>query len=276
MPNAGPLAYFHYEEVRGGSFGRFGECPLCQGRTVVDGHSEVGREDERLVNARFCPACHYWELYGARWSVSQFGERVGFLGDRTIEARLESFPRIQNQSLKLSDSLGEIRGREDLLKLSPRQFEEFTSHYVRDLFDCEVTMTKQTRDGGYDLMCFDSEIGPFIVECKRYQKTKLGVDLVRQLAGVQLINDIPTSFIVTTGQPTCEALRERARLNSFTEYQMEIRDIDDLLDWLGKKIRTADNTRTHINIAEVLSSIGFGPVRTALTYDPLTKKLQLV
>lgn len=272
-----PIGYFHFEEVHGSSFvRRGGQCSLCGGRTVIDGYSDVGREEERLVSVGFCPICRHWELYGARFSVYQLtGERIGFRGDRTIEARLENFPRIQNHSLILSRSLSEIRDRNDLLSLSSRQFEEFTQHYIRDVFDCEVAMTKQTRDGGFDLICFDSEYGPFVVECKRYSRTKVGVDLVRQLAGVQLINNIPISFIVTTGQITGAALRERRRLNSFTEYRMEIRDIYDLLDWLGKKIVEGENTPIYIDLKAPLDSIDFGPIRSGFFYDSAEGKLFL-
>lgn len=264
-----PIGYFHCEKVIESSFGVYGECPLCQGGTVVGGHSDVGREDEALANVRLCPVCRYWELCSAQFTVDRFGGRTGFAGDQTLAARLENFPRIRNHSLLLSKYLAEIRGRDDLLNLSPRQFEEFTSHYIRDVFGCEVVMTKQTRDGGFDLLCFDSDKGPFIVECKHYNRTKVGVELVRQLAGVQLINAVPRSFIVTTGQITGAALRERSRLNSFTDYQMEIRDIHDLLDWLGKKIAGGENTPVCVDFGFVYAGCH------RFTYDPVRRSLSV-
>jgi hypothetical protein len=193
-----------------------------------------------------------------------------------IEARLDTFPRIQNHSLRLSDSLSPLRGRADILDLSPRQFEQLTFHYIQDVLDCKPAMTKMTRDGGYDLVCFDSEHGPFIVESKKYCRTRVGVTLVRQLAGVQLVNKVPLSFIVTTGELTRDALRERARLNSFTDYRMEVRDINDLLTWLGKKITVAEREPVYMDITAPLKSIGLSfSRRYTFTYDPTKKELQL-
>ncbi len=73
------------------------------------------------------------------------------------------------------------------------------------------------------------------------------------MAGVQLINDVPNSVIVTTGKVTKDAIRERNRLNSFTKYQLDIHDINDLMVWLGRVKKDV----VKIEIKSILNKIGF-------------------
>ncbi|MFO1078016.1 MAG: restriction endonuclease [Planctomycetota bacterium] len=159
-----------------------------------------------------------------------------------------------------------------LHSLRPRAFEDLVYHYIRDRYpDCRVAMTKRTRDGGFDLVCIDSANGPFIVEAKKYTRTRLSVSVVRELAGVQLINQIPSSIIVTTGRPTHEALREQQRLNNTTSYKLSIHDIQDVLSWLDKRL----TSEVRIDLRRVIGDhyLANTPVRYVV-YDPASGKLE--
>ena len=84
-----------------------------------------------------------------------------------------------------------------LLNLSPRQFEEFIAE-IRNRFGCEVERTKQTRDGGRDIIAVKRAEANcrFLIECKRYDpKNKVGVSIVRELYGVKIHERQPKEFL---------------------------------------------------------------------------------
>jgi len=80
----------------------------------------------------------------------------------------------------------------DARLITPRRFEELVGDVYRNL-GFSVRITAQTHDGGFDLVLVERSTGEqTLVECKRYTNgAMVGVDLVRQLIGVQLLQDIP-------------------------------------------------------------------------------------
>jgi hypothetical protein len=242
-------------------------CPLCESwvlKTAFE-YEHLGREHENEVRGFFCAVCGYWELLGQEWGQQDYLEN-----ERFFEARLEKFGALEKAIPSLIGAVKRISERCDLYQLTPRQFEQLSFHYVSDVFDCEPVMTKQTRDGGYDLSCFDSENGPFIVECKKYERVNVGVNVVRQLVGVQVLNGIPKALIVTTGRVTRDALREQKKLNTFTHYHLDVHDIDDLMAWLQKKAQEPVTLPVIIPVRQLLGDSGFlfDSKVQYLIYDP--------
>jgi Restriction endonuclease len=194
-------------------------------------------------------------------------------GDNKITRKLNDFLSVDWRTfirLRIPDlalAVSQMTKREDLHLLRPRQFEYLTFCYIKDILDCNLVMTKETRDGGYDLICFDSVIGPFIVEAKKYNKKKVDVSIIRQLVGVQARDGIPKSILVTTGQVTADAIRERDKFK-WTPYSLEIHDIDDITSWLNKKA----NEQIKIDMKSILARIGFISDKD-LVYDPDKKSL---
>ena len=122
---------------------------------------------------------------------------------------------------------------EEIHKLTPRQFEEL----IAELFTKQgysVQLTKETRDGGKDLMILENNIlGNFLIygECKKYsQDNHIGVKLVRELYGTVIADKATAGIMITTSYFSNEA-------KSYTEkikHQMSLIDYNILKLWLEK------------------------------------------
>lgn len=93
------------------------------------------------------------------------------------------------------------RQPESVYRLPARQFEEVIAELLDDM-GFEVELTKQTRDGGKDILAYmNTGIGKFLclVEAKKYRKDrKVGVELVRTLYGTLCDYQANSAMLVTT------------------------------------------------------------------------------
>ncbi|HET9162873.1 MAG TPA: restriction endonuclease [Solirubrobacterales bacterium] len=131
-------------------------------------------------------------------------------------------------------SLGELRTAiaarpERATQLPPRRFEEL----VGDVFANEgyrVELTQSTRDGGRDLIVLrESDEIEAIVEVKRHKK-RVGVDLVRQLRGVQIRDNVPYAILVATMGFSKDAQAEAAAgAPEALGFTLDLYDIDELM-----------------------------------------------
>ncbi len=120
-----------------------------------------------------------------------------------------------------------------LAHIDSREFEEF----IADLFKRQgftVELTQKTRDGGRDIIAIRSDLGiksKYIIECKRYTiSNKVGVELVRQLYGVQQAEGANKSVIVTTSKFTSGAVDFANKEQ--TKWHMGLVDYKTLVDWI--------------------------------------------
>lgn len=119
--------------------------------------------------------------------------------------------------------------RKELKDLSAWRFEDL----VKELFEQKgfiVEKTKQTRDGGKDLIAKTTVGGiPFVIliECKHHNK-KIGVDYVRQLFGVQNMEGVNKAVLVTSSSFTKDAIKfaeRRSHLIQLIDGQSILNDI---------------------------------------------------
>lgn len=119
-----------------------------------------------------------------------------------------------------------------IYQLEPRRFEELVARLLEDQ-GCEVTLTKRTRDGGYDIFgrLKGSIVSPvFLAECKRYAPhNKVGVEVVRGLYGVTEIQRANLGLIITSSSFTNDAIEEKMRIGS----RIELKEFNDLCAWLA-------------------------------------------
>lgn len=129
--------------------------------------------------------------------------------------------------------LQELSKRPQLMyDLDSRKFEELVAKLLEDQ-GCDVTLTKRTRDGGYDLLG-RVKAGPanllFLAECKRYSpQNKVGVEVVRGLYGVTESTRANLGIIITTSSFTKTAQEEKLRIGA----RMELKEFSDLCSWLS-------------------------------------------
>jgi restriction system protein len=116
--------------------------------------------------------------------------------------------------------------------LESRKFEELVARLLEDQ-GCEVTLTKRTRDGGYDVLG-RMKSGPadllFLAECKRYApENKVGVEVVRGLYGVTEAHRANLGLVITTSTFTRDAREEKLRIGP----RIDLKEYSDLCAWLA-------------------------------------------
>lgn len=122
---------------------------------------------------------------------------------------------------------------EKLYSLNPRKFEELVASIFED-FGFSVELTKATRDGGRDIIAqIRNSVTNFLtyVECKKYEAdNKVGVGIIREVAGVHHIRNPHKSIIVTTSFFTKDAKQEAKIIKN----RLELKDFNHLKEWLNR------------------------------------------
>lgn len=119
----------------------------------------------------------------------------------------------------------------DIYNLAPRDFEKLLADLLQDM-GWEVELTKQTRDGGSDILAYlNTDIGRLLclVEAKHYREDrKIGVDLVRTLYGTLVDAQANSAMLVTTSSFTKDAKEFQQK----HKYQLTLRDYADVVEWI--------------------------------------------
>lgn len=112
--------------------------------------------------------------------------------------------------------------------ISSREFEEMVCELL-DKQGYNVKLTKQTRDGGKDIIVVQkSVLGEFCiyVECKKSDKSNpISVRLVRELYGTVMADDATAGMIITTSYFTRDAKEYRDKI----KHRMTLKDYNDLI-----------------------------------------------
>lgn len=143
---------------------------------------------------------------------------------------------LDNKELLLSEIGTHLKRRfSDLYLLSPRRFEELVADLFKQLGYRSV-LTPTTGDRGIDVYLLgktDEDMA--IVEVKRYAKNrKVGIGVVDRLRGVQLRDEVPNAYIVTSGSFTTLARKSAASKNAIEHgYNLTLVDADRFLKILG-------------------------------------------
>lgn len=116
--------------------------------------------------------------------------------------------------------------------IEPREFEQVVGQ-IFSRMGYRVELTKQTRDGGYDLIAIDDqEFGlKFLIECKKYGSGKpVGVSVVRNLAYIVEKEKANKGIIVSTSRFTKDAKVEAG----LRPYQLDLKGMTDVLRLIEK------------------------------------------
>lgn len=120
----------------------------------------------------------------------------------------------------------------DLYRLSPRDFEKLVAELFRDR-GWSVELTKQTRDGGSDIIAVRADMGlqfKLLIEAKRYRPDRpVGVGIVRELYAVRQLHHASKAVLATTSCFSEDAYREFA---SVMPWELELSDYQQILEWL--------------------------------------------
>jgi restriction system protein len=127
---------------------------------------------------------------------------------------------------------------EEMFRMSSRGFEKLVAELLGNE-GFKVTLTPETRDGGYDILAVRHEriAGDevFLVECKRYARNrKINVGLIRGLIGVVQLGNATKGILVTTSQLTGPA----KTLVMSNSPRLVAHDYGSLVEWLNETFNT--------------------------------------
>jgi uncharacterized protein YjbI with pentapeptide repeats/HJR/Mrr/RecB family endonuclease len=119
-----------------------------------------------------------------------------------------------------------------IYEIKPRRFEELVAEILSS-YGWSVLLSPETRDGGYDIFAVSKDISgvrsSWIIECKKYRADrKIGVDIVRNLYGITLVQQGANAMLATTSFFSSEAQNYKA-----SRYNLELRDYNDILEWIN-------------------------------------------
>jgi HJR/Mrr/RecB family endonuclease len=187
-------------------------CPYC-GETQVEVR---GRSHHYTYTLQGCGYCG-WGVRG------EYFEDEELSTSRQMENILRDF-EVSSAEVTFSELGAFLKTNyESVYSLSPRRFELL----VGDVFKnqgFQVEVTRSSKDGGYDLILLNDSSYQTIVEVKCY-KQRVGVELVRQLRGVQLRENAKSAVLVTASSFTRGAVLE-AKAATPNEYGFELQLID--------------------------------------------------
>ena len=118
-----------------------------------------------------------------------------------IELLAKSYKR-RHATSSFKNNLSKI---DDLMNLTPIEFEKWVKKYIFEKDGWEVSETKVTGDGGIDLII--SKKGErSIAQCKRYRQT-VGEPMLRDFYGTMMSEGVSRGYFVTTGLFSLAALK---------------------------------------------------------------------
>lgn len=138
------------------------------------------------------------------------------------------------------------KDNEQMFRIDPRHFEEMIAELLRKK-NLNVELTKQTRDGGKDIIALHDLNGlgqnKYLIECKRNAKNRpVGVDVLRSFSYVVQDEGANKGIIFTSSYFTTDAISMKDK----HPYMSDLKDGADIIKWIKEysekqsKIATLD------------------------------------
>ena len=113
--------------------------------------------------------------------------------------------------------------------IDPRKFEEIVAELLYSK-GFEVSLTKRTRDNGYDILALQKISGfpvKFLVECKRHKKN-IGIDIIRSFCDVIRTEQANKGIIFTTSYFSRDSQKRKDELGTV----LDLKNREDIIDWV--------------------------------------------
>lgn len=185
-------------------------CIQCRSSLVQTSYKHEYWEDD--IDEEFgkhinCEICGFW--YETEENTS--GHRYC----RISIARVKAFD-LTDKTASIDAVLRHLKKNwKDVYYVNPRLLEHVINPIMKEYLGAEIYTTKASRDGGFDLVCFDSPKGKVLIEVKRYaEHRKISVNLVRSLAGACVRENSDYGVLLTTSDYTHAATKEAKIFNS--------------------------------------------------------------
>lgn len=210
-------------------------CSYCRGPTVlVDSLSDDASKDTMPTYFRQCGTCGFFFARGTRDYAE--GPAWGrFMLAKVLLEPLNS-PAIDTQSL--------IRflnaNNKYITTINPFKAEDVVVELLRDFLGCEIRKVGGRKDGGVDAYAVRGNSIAAIIQVKWRQASHCaeGVQVIRSVAGTQVIKGVPQALIFTTRRKYSVQARKEVlavhdrELVNVGRLSMDLKTYDDLLDML--------------------------------------------
>lgn len=211
-------------------------CSFCHSNcTAINYYCDKNSQGEHTPQYIYmCPLCGFWFGRGTReynigpaWGKFIFG-KVNYLPIDSTKINTEQLICYLNDN------------KSHLTKINPFKAEDVVCEILKDYLDCEVRKIGGRKDGGIDGYVLKGDKLSAIIQIKwRQNKEKAeGVQVIRDVAGTQVIKGIPRSLIVTTKNKYSKAAKEEMmalhgrELVSVGKMSMELLSYNDILSML--------------------------------------------
>ena len=209
---------------RGGTLGYFAHKLRMRPKTLIGIFRKVGIQD--LTPNHILDEAQWKILLDFYKDLSDVKSEQIYSAGQSVDNRLIL---VQEVNLRLLKDLS--KKPELIYSLEPRQFEELVAKLLEDQ-GCDVSLTKRTRDGGYDIfgkMKHGLSELVFLAECKRYSsENKVGVEVIRNMYGVTEIQKANLGLIITSSSFSKDAQEEKLRIGP----RIDLKDYRNLCEWL--------------------------------------------
>ncbi|HYI09857.1 MAG TPA: restriction endonuclease [Thermoanaerobaculia bacterium] len=147
---------------------------------------EFEKLDLRRVDPRVC--------------VRNLGASVSARADELAPVKpIIQFDMVDPRFTEQSDILGQLDARPNIMDLTPFEFENLVGNVFTKM-GLETKLTRSSRDGGVDVVAYDTRPvlgGRVVIQAKRYKNT-VGVSAVRDLFGTMMNEGANKGILVTT------------------------------------------------------------------------------
>ncbi|HVG33109.1 MAG TPA: restriction endonuclease [Pyrinomonadaceae bacterium] len=135
-----------------------------------------------------------------RACLRNLGAQVSPQPDECVPVKpIVEFNMVDGRFVEGSNVLAELDARPNLMDLNPFEFENLVGNLFSQM-GLETRQTQQSRDGGVDVVAFDTRPilgGKVVIQAKRYRNT-VGVSAVRDLYGTMLNEGASKGILVST------------------------------------------------------------------------------
>lgn len=167
------------------------------------------------------------QLKRRRQNVAMFTRKAALINDNDprIAKPVTWVTPLEKKLVKL------VYETKDWSKVSPRELEQIVAE-VFDGFGYEVELTKQTRDGGYDIIAIkhsNIKSDKYLIECKHWRE-KVNISVVRHLLGVGKTEPNSGLILVSTSGFTRDSLLLGKKKEE--RWQLSLKDKEAIESWI--------------------------------------------
>ena len=212
-----------------------GKCVYCESETVrISALSDEPEKDSTPVYFRQCGRCGFYFARGTRGYADGPAWNRFMFGTVTLE-EVDSATIDTHQLIRFLN-----KERAHITSINPFKAEDVVVELLRDFLQCEIRKVGGRKDGGIDAYAIKGDKISALIQIKwRRESGKAeGVEVIRSVAGTQLIKGIPKALVFTTRKKYSNQARKEMldlhgrELVHVGRMSMDLKTYDDILDML--------------------------------------------